>query len=238
MNLLSEAELDLLDQYIRGELNPEEDKRIAERVRSEDAWRSAHELRIAAREAARNIFHSEMRMEFKRLDSERPGTFVRPVWLALAAGVALLISALLWFLPDTSSDNLMASYAKFPNIVMPIEKSGGEFSIRERAYQAYELNDYSQAVAYFTSLANLNTTDSLFLGLSLLESGQSAEAEKLFVPLEGTTEVRWAQVAQWYRMWALIRSGKSGEARALLKLIRNTPGHRYHEQALTLLKNF
>jgi len=238
MSLLSDEDLELLDHYLRGELDPTMQKAVGRRIDQDRAWQEAFALRKAVRQAGRKIVHANLRAQFNHIENGHGRRKINTWWLAIAASLALLVSALLWFFPSASSEDLMAEYAKFPNIVLPIQKSGGEFSTRDRAYQAYEMNDYSQSIAYFNSMHALATADSVFLALAFLESDQNAEAGTLLIQLKKSSDVRWAQVAEWYYMWMLIKLNQTSEARKVLAHIAATEDHRYQVAASALMKKY
>jgi hypothetical protein len=236
MNILSDDELALLDRHVSGKLDGSELEQVRHLIAENTVWREAYHLRMAIRETGRKTFHRDMRKQFASIDQAPRGSSVRPVWLGLAAGVALLISALLWFFPSDQNDDLLAEYVKFPNIVMPIQKSGSNFTNQQRAYQAYELNEYAQSIGLFQSLDSLSTPDSVYLALSYLEEGDSDVALDLLGTLTTSKDLRWSQVAGWYRMWGLLKSGRETEAKQVLEHIRSTPSHRYQTNAESLLK--
>lgn len=239
MNQLSESDLERLDRFLQGTPDAAEKKEVIDLIRKDAAWREEYELRLSLREAGRRAFHSEFRDRLKQLDgAESRVRRVHPVWLAVAASAALLVSALLWLFPGKQQDTLLAEYRSFPNIVLPIEKSASEFSDRERAYQAYELGNYPQAVTAFASLPGLETSDSIYVALCHFENGNLEDAETLFQSLRTTPELRWAHVADWYTMWVHVKRNELNEARKLLTKIHDNTGHRYHEQAGNLLREF
>ena len=235
MNALTDEQLDRIDLYMASELNAEERTEVAELIANEPAWKEAFALRIAAREAGRKAFHTSMHRKFREID--RAGgrrRLISPIWLAAAAGVALLVSAVLWLFPNQQSDTLLAEYRSFPNVVLPIEKSGGEFSTREKAYQSYELREYAQAITLFSQLDSVQTVDRLYLGLSYLESGKYIEANTLLDEVRASSNPRWSEVADWYQVWLLLKQQKTEDAHIALERIAKLSGHRYHTDAQAL----
>ena len=236
MNELTEENLDRLDQYIASELDDESRAEVDRLIANDPAWRDAYALRMAVRETGRKKFEQEMRTRFKEIDSKgHRKVMVRPIWLAVAASIALLVSAVLWLLPENTPNALFAEYRTFPNIVLPIEKSGGTYTKREMAYHAYELGDYSAAIGYFTSLDSTGTVERLYLGLSYLESGDFDSARSVLDEVRASSNPRWSQVADWYTMWLYVREKEMASAKSLLKLIAGNPQHRYQEEAQKLL---
>jgi hypothetical protein len=238
MNILSDEELELIDRYIAHDLDEADRDKVQNQIAEDLKWQEAHAFRLQIRETGRRMFHRVVREKFAALDQKRRHLAVKPLWLALAAGIALLISALLWVFPINDSSDLTAGYVKFPNIVLPIEKSGGTFTVRERAYQAYEMNEFAQSIGLFQSMEVLSTPDSIYLALSQLEANEPDTALELLNALESSQDTRWSQVAEWYKMWTLLKTGRRDESRIVLERIQATPDHRYQSNAEALLKEF
>lgn len=236
MNTLTDEQLERIDQYLSSELNSEESAEIKELITKDPAWAEAYSLRIAAREASRHVFHNVMRNKFSDMDaSARPRRSISPLWLLAAACAAALVTAMLWLLPSRPDQDLFAEYRTFPNIVLPIEKSGAEISNRHRAYQAYELGEYAQAIAFYTQLDSVVTSDRLYLGLSYLESGDYANAGSILEEVRATSNPRWSEVADWYQVWSYLRQDKKHDAQSILTHIAQMPNHRYFTEAEKLL---
>lgn len=236
MNTLTDDQLERLDQYINGMLDADAKSEIRSLIGQDPSWHMAYDLRLAARDAGRKVFHGKMRGRFEVLDkAPRQRLNVRPMWFAAAACLVALIAVAFWLMPEKQSPELFAEYRKFPNVVLPIEKSGGEYTVREMAYQFYELGRYDQAIDYFTQVDSLQTPDRLYTGLSYLELGQYQEAAQLLDVVRSSSNPRWSHVADWYSVWLLLKQEKLDDARKALERIANSSGHRYQVEAGKLL---
>ncbi len=241
MNELNDEQLERIDQYLADELNATERAEVTSLIANNQTWKEAYDLRIAAGQVSKNVFHRSMRKKFTELDQATiPRRTIQPIWLAVAASLAILVSAVLWLFPTQDSNNLLAEYRTFPNIVLPIEKSGGEFTPREKIYQSYELGSYDQTITLFAQLDTVQTVDRLYLGLSYLESGNYHDAYTILDEVRASSNTRWSHVADWYQAWLLLKQDKTDEARAAFERIAKVPGHRYQtesEEVLAKLKS-
>lgn len=229
---LTNDQLDLIDKYLLSEVNDTERAEIEALITRDPAWKEAYALRFAVRNAGKQAFHRNMRTKFKGVDSPgSSGARMSPVWLAIAAGVAILVSAVIWLFPAQGSDNLLAEYQSFPNVVLPIEKSGDALTNRELIYQSYELGKYDQAIALFSELDTFQTVDRLYFGLSYLESGNFDAANVLLDEVRASSNPRWSHVADWYQAWLLVKQDHLSDARVAFERIAKIPGHRYQADA-------
>ena len=176
-----------------------------------------------------------MKEKFRAIDaSHGKRRRISPIWLAAAASVAILVSALLWFFPSRQTNTLLAEYTKFPNVIAPIEKSAEDRTARDKAYQFYEMGNYEQAFVSFKQLDSVTTVDRLYHALSYLEAGRFVEAQPLFQEVQASSNPRWSNVADWYLMWMFLKQEKRKEALTLLDRIADTSGHRYQDEAVRM----
>jgi tetratricopeptide (TPR) repeat protein len=235
MNDLTDEQLDKIDQLLAGELTAEESAQIRDLIISDAAWREAYQFRLTTREASKFAFQRNMKEKFVSLERTQPKQRkLYPLWLAAAATIALLVTALLWFFPSRQSNALLAEYTRFPNIIAPIEKSGDTPTPRDRAYQSYELGEYEKAIDAFKQMDSITTVDRLYMALSYMEAGRNTEASPLFSEVQASSNPRWSNVADWYLMWMYLKEGNTDEARRILERISSEPNHRYHQNALEL----
>jgi len=234
---LTNEQLDRIDKYLSSELNAAERAEVETLISVDAAWKEAYALRLAVRSAGKNAMHQSMRKKFKEIDSQ--GTIqkrISPMWLAVAAGAAILVSAVLWLFPTQDPQNLYAEYQTFPNVVLPIEKSGDTLTKRELSYQSYELGKYDQAIALFSELDTIQTVDRLYMGLSYLESENFNAANMLFDEVRATSNPRWSHVADWYQAWLLLKQGNRSEAMVAFERISMASDHRYKADAEKMVK--
>jgi hypothetical protein len=237
MSTLTDDQLERIDRYLAADLDANDRAEIAKLIETDQAWKEALALRIAAREASKKVFHQSMRRRFHEIDAgENKRRMIQPIWLAVAASVALLVSAVLWLFPSENSNSLLAEYQTFPNVVLPIEKSGAEITDRQKAYQSYELGEYPKAIEYFTSLDTMQTVDRLYLGLAYLESGNLEAATNLMDEVRASSNPRWSHVADWYQAWLLLKQENNEAALNAFERIANTVEHRYQSDAAAIVE--
>lgn len=234
---LTNEQLDRIDEYVSSELNADERAEVESLISSDPAWKEAYALRLAVRNAGKDVFQQSMRSKFEAIDNQVTiQRRISPMWLAVAAGAAILVSAVIWLFPTRNSHDLYAEYQSFPNVVLPIEKSGDALTKRELIYQSYELGNYDQAIALFSELDTFQTVDRLYLGLSYLESGNFEAANVLLDEVRASSNPRWSQVADWYQAWLFMKQDKSSEASVAFARMTKIPDHRYQAEAQKMVE--
>lgn len=232
MNKLADQDIALLESYLRNELTAEESHMVGQKINSDPAWREMYDFLTRVSEASRQDYHQTMRRRFRIIDET--GNTRRRIYLVagVAAAVVVLIGVATGLWSPFAGPDISAGYETFPNIVMPIEKSAGDFSMREKAYHAYELKNYREADSLFTTLSQKDISDNLYHGLALLEAGNYADAIDVLRLVHTQDITRWSEIAEWYLMWAFIRNGQQDDAQDVLNAIRDNPAHRYYDDAV------
>lgn len=180
--------------------------------------------------------------------SSKPTKAVRPLYffLATAASFALVLTAFWLLNPAASSQELYTAYFEpYPNVINPIERSGGDPAdvapadvAPTKAGQAmyyYEQGNYEQAISLFAQVPAIEEAYQFYWGVSYLGAEQAREAEITLEPLLFSASGVFYEPALWYTSLAQIQSEQIEVAKASLQQLIDIQGE-YATEAAALLE--
>ena len=160
-----------------------------------------------------------------------------PLWLAAAASLALVLTAVWWWQQPAKSDATQLAQAYISTPYPPPVTSMGEADTRSAALQnaflAYRNGDFTAAAQQLAelSVAADATDETLFYtGEALLQSGQ---LERAIAHFDRVRPGYWREIADWRCALALLKNGQTARAKPFLEKLRNSARR---EQVETLLK--
>jgi hypothetical protein len=237
---------DKIEQYVQGQLSPTErlafERELASNRQLSEALAAYRKSELVIKAAARQQLRSKAAEAFA--NQARPaGRTVLLQRLAVAASVALLLAAGLWWMKadggQPSSEQLFAQYYELPP--PPTVRSGLLLSGSpwEDAIEAYSKQDYQTAIPRFRELISdpdfqLKETARLLLGLSLLSSGAAEESVAVFGEISTSSSLR--QDAEWYGALALLKIGKAAQAKVAFEQIATKERHFKKKEAAAILE--
>jgi tetratricopeptide (TPR) repeat protein len=160
-----------------------------------------------------------------------------PLWLAAAASLALVLTAVWWWQQPAKSDAVQLAQTYISTSYPPPVTSMGEADSRppdlQRAFLAYRNGDFTTAAQQLTelSVAADATDETLFYaGEALLQTGQ---LERAIAHFDRVRPGYWREIADWRCALALLKNGQTARAKPLLEKLRNSARR---AQVETLLK--
>ena len=229
--------LKLLEQYLDGDLSPDEAGRVKSLLEADPALRQELEALQLAIEAARHKgLHARVQSIRKNmLAKEKPAQKPAPVLgiarisMRIAAGLLLLAGAFgvykyISVTPVSVYNDLYISYE-------PGRTRSAETDAVENAFNQKEWNEVKVLAD-----KNPGNNKNLFLsGVAHLETGNADEAISRFEKIVESNAVSgndyFNDEAEYYLALSLLRNQQSSEAAALLTKIKNAPGHLYRAKA-------
>ena len=211
---------DKIQQYIQGQLTGAELEAFENGLKEDPALQEEIRSEMLIYAAASQIRDEELRGRMNLLEhqiDDKPA--INFAVLLRWAAVLLLITIPLYFFiveSGTSSKELYAAYFEpYPNVLGP---SRDDDSFGVNGMVEYDANDYDQAVEKLskTLSANLqNDAVRLYLGISLMETGKSSEAIKVFDQI--SDDSRFINQAKWYTSLAYLAKNNTDAAIFLLE---------------------
>jgi hypothetical protein len=216
----------LIDRYLAGELNTEEQKEFETRIKSDSdfaekvlVYRSLTEnlkSRFSGEEEEKRLRESLSAIAKAEIRSEAPAKVIALRWYHWAAAASIALFAIVWFYTGTATLPEYSQYA-FHGSLSLAER--GTDSLQQQAEEAFNSKNYPQAVLYLNKLLEAepdNTALKLFKGVSLLELGQVKEAETIFADIQNSNTV-YQDKATWYLALSALKQKDYDRCRVLLE---------------------
>lgn len=219
-----------IDRYLRGDL-PETEKSAFESQLAQDNELAA-ELAVQKdleqflrkqdrREALKSQLGNIGKDFFQEVPTQEKGRIVslqrRPAlrWaIGLAAAIALLLVARLVFFQPS----LYEQYGQHPPLAM-IEKSNEAQDKLAAMEAAFNQKNYAEALPLLQAYVQEKPEDlqaELYLGISLLETGQYPTARSIFSKIN-KSESSFVDYGQWYLALSYLKEGNQAECRKILQ---------------------
>jgi tetratricopeptide (TPR) repeat protein len=233
----------LIDRYLTGELNMEEQKGFEEKIRADADFAEKVLLYRSLTENMRSRFTGEE--EEKRLQEtlsaiskaeipvERSAKVVSLRWYHWAAAASVALLAVFWFYTGTSTLPEYSQYASHETLALT---ERGSDSLQHHAEEAFNSKNYAQALTYFDKLLKTepaNTELQLFKGIALLELDRFQEAGSIFSTIKNSDTV-YRDKATWYLALTALKQKDYDRCKALLEQI--PAGSEDHDRAREILK--
>lgn len=166
-------------------------------------------------------------------DTETKVISIRP-WLVAASAVFLLGLAS-WFLffnsPDLNTEQLYAAnFAPYENVVHPIERGEQLDDLKNKAFTAYEDEDYSLALKFFKELQTQQVDPyiAFYEAIVLMQLNKHQEAVPLlesYIENDGQLNDR----ATWYLALAYLKQNDIAESKVQLEKLIEKDGFKSND---------
>lgn len=235
---ISKRDIEVIDQFVLGRLNVEEQKYFDTRIADPDFSHlldEQKELVEVIREKGRNISKAKLKALESTIQSEvRSIPFLNSRYkYAVAAMFILLVSASLWLYSPFSNEASLYDeyYAAYPNLIDPLTKGDGQQNLSP--YQLYELQEYDQVISI---LRDNQSTDALwYTAQSYIAQGDFEKGKSSLAIVEQLGSTEYSDDVQWYQALVYLKLGQEEEAKQRLVAIANDPQHNYLKRAKSLL---
>jgi hypothetical protein len=178
--MTEESDVDILENYILGNLSKEEkavvEKRLLEEQELNALFRDLKVLVTAIRHESRKDLANELKQVESAIHSTPKTRNLWPVSIGIAASVALLISLVFYFKSQSGpNDKLFAeNFTPYTNIYDPASR--GPEHEQALAFRYYDEGNYTAAIREFGRLAIKDDNTRFYLANALMANDQSAEA--------------------------------------------------------------
>lgn len=168
-------------------------------------------------------------------------------WAAVAASIIiLLVPASTYFYTNMIFPNQLFNqyYSPYENVVAPTVRGGeGEQKTIEmqQSLQSYTATNYQQAIVDIREFIDDNpkwkNDVALYLGISYLETGNTAKAVQTFQDII-KAENQFDDQARWYLAMSYLKEDQIEDARQQLQLLANDKESSYQKKAKQVLEQF
>lgn len=250
-----------IERYLNGECDAEEAAQLEAKASAEPEFAALLKLHTEiqstvadadamafsnALAAADQAYHSEI--QASNLESnaseidqiEKPRTSYFRIW-GIAASIAILIGIGGYFMYVNRAQSPEALFSEYfdPAFAPSNFRSDADVldSLYRKAFDAYNANDFSNAIPAFETIYNNDTKQStaeFYLGMSFLANNNPEAAIPFFERLAKSANT-FQQQSQWYIALCFLKRGQPDKAEAYLNELSNTSG-KYQSKAQELLK--
>ena len=227
---------DKIQQYVLGQLDGVALEAFEKSLKDNPELQNEVRSQMLIYGAAGRVRDEELRDRMNLLERQIDSKPVISFTLVLRwAAVLLLISIPLYYFiveSGTSNKDLYTAYFEpYPNVLGPSrdDDSFGIYGMSE-----YVAKDYKQAIEKLSnslSTASQNDAIRLYLGISLMETGQGPEAIRVFDQISDKS--RFTHQAKWFSSLAYLAQNKTKAAIRLLEELEHESS--YAAQARDLL---
>lgn len=239
---ITEDELNLIDQYLAGQLTNQEKLAFEEQLSGNEAWKIKFNevklLSVGIQESSLreqlNDFHNHT-MASKIIAPVKKMSWVKR--LTAAASILFFISLLSWlfFFKPSAEEKIFASFFQ-PDPGLSTAMGVSDNYDFDRAMVDYKTKNYNAAIQSWSKLLETNAgNDTLhyFIGAAQIANKNETAAITHFDKVLQNTGSVFISEALWYKALALIKQGKKQEA---IPLIEKT-SHSQKQALLLKLKD-
>ncbi|WP_421763534.1 tetratricopeptide repeat protein [Ekhidna sp.] len=208
---------ELREKYLQGKMSEAEKKAFEKGLSPQEKQELAAELGIRA--GLESSFRNELRDKVAGFEAQ--GKRVRrlnPAYIGIAASLFLVASFMLYFKGDQKS--LFDQYYEVhPNFELTTVRGNEDPTTREKAYAAYDIGDFSGALAAFNQLDSMQNADYFFRGVSLIQLTEYKKALADFDVVINQKDKDYEVAATWYTALIHLKSENKEFAIPLLKTL-------------------
>ncbi len=235
---------ELLERYIEGEVTPEEQKSIRQRIKNDPEFQKEYELRLGINNAIKEKNIMQLRYKLSMIHDqeikESAGTvyqIFRRNWHLAAASITILIlvgSLLISNLNEQGPDNLFKQYYSPDAIFTARSSELSENLDLTTGLQKFQKQNYTEAINLLKNVSD-NTVSDYYLGISYIETNQFLEAKNAFHKITQKDNNLFTEQAEWYKGLCLLKLKELTEAKELFTSISMSSSI-YNQNAKEILK--
>ncbi|MEM7297043.1 MAG: hypothetical protein AAF391_02125 [Bacteroidota bacterium] len=207
-------EIELIEQYIKGQLSDDEMKSVDDRLLSDPVFKESYEQQRALMEGIvqaerarlKNVLQNEDRKKFN-------------YWYAVAAMIPLLIAAYFFIVSGSGNQELFDDYYEPYGVYEFGEVRGSDSTDTKEveAFALYKNAQYHEALDGIADLVESNKKEGyyVYLAISQIELGQLDEASNSLDSVSSASQ--YFQIAQWYKALIYLKTDRVEEAKILLE---------------------
>jgi predicted Zn-dependent protease len=227
----------LIEQYLAGELTPEQNRAFEDRIKNDPEFAEKVGLYRSLSTNLKSRFSGEedeqqLRETLSAISkaeiTKKSGKVISLQWYHWAAAASIALIAIFWFYTRTPTLPQYSEYAYHGTISLA---ERGDDSLKHQAEDAFNSARYEQAIHYFNQLLETdpdNTELQLCKGISLLELNRYEEAESTLQVIRNSATV-YQDKAIWYLALSALKQRDYDKCKNRLDQL--SPDSEYHSQA-------
>ncbi|MEM6632339.1 MAG: hypothetical protein AAF694_21885 [Bacteroidota bacterium] len=249
---LSDKDIHLIERFCWGSASTAEREEVEARKVQDPAFAKELRFQLSIMEVVAEQEESSLKALMKEeelayeLKQKLKGEYspVSRRWMpwALVASFALIVVAGWWLSQlgaNSYQDTFEAYYKPYRNTVEPIVRSQPRISLRQRAFAAYEQEEWEEALSHLDSLAIREPSPeiSFYKSHTLLSLRRFREAVNVLQDLNTKGESPDEEALDWYLALGYLGLEEVDKSLEILEAIQNKPAHSYKQPAKQLLED-
>lgn len=209
---------DLADNFFENNLNNEEQILLDKLILEDADFKADFEFQKDFKTAITLQERKKMKVQFQEI--EKPKSVPKfKIWY-VAASILLILTIALWLNLNTANqEKLYAKYYQtFPNIEAPSTRGESSESIAEKAFYAYDSENFEQAGILFTKLYETEKKDYVlfYRGITQMETKKYNEAILIFNECIKNASSKYNDNAKWYLALCYLRTNETAKCKNIL----------------------
>ncbi|RRQ47445.1 hypothetical protein DZC72_17790 [Maribacter algicola] len=229
---------ELITNYFLNRLSPEEQDRFDYLLQNDEEFREQVAFETKLKKSIYQSEHESLKEELKKIEQGVSNKTNTTKWYLAAASVVVLIAVgFFWNKNDNSPEKLFAAYYQTAsNTSHPIVRDNGTQNATTKAFVAYEMGLYQEALGLLESAyASSNNPELLFYkAICYLQNNEPAMAVETFQKHLKFGD-RLKEKSKWYLALAYLKVGDKRQAKNVLDQIVIEPNSYNSAKAKELL---
>lgn len=225
----------LISKYFSEGLTSEEARQLEALLNENPEQREAFDFEKNLRSGLMADEKQELKAQLQEFEKnlaipERQSRSLNKRWMAIAASLVLFASLGVWLWQQNQSSRLYDDYFQgYEQTEMVITRNAPQ-SLKRAAFNAYDMEDYEQAISYLEQIKAAEQTDyvDFYLGLSHLQLGDADKALPYFETVIAQ-DSKYAAEALWYAALGQLKIKNKQRAANYLSQLLNKGGFKQQE---------
>lgn len=218
--------LHLIDKFSSQKLSSAEQSEFDELYANDTDFKKEvdfiNDLKIVAQDADQQSFKEMLEAIQQKEASTTKKAIPRKLWISViaAAAVVVIVFSIFYANQGISNDELYAAnFTPHANTLAPIERSESLVTTQEKAFFAYENNNFEEAITLFEEIEEeAHPNIQFYKASSLMALGQVEEAIPILEEFAQQNET-YSSYAHWYLALAYLKRNQVAKSKKQLQMI-------------------
>jgi hypothetical protein len=232
---------ELIAKYFENTLSDTDKVLFEKQILEDDTFKSEFEFQKELQKSIQVSERQKIKSSLQQFEKPKVIMFNLKRLYPYVAILVLFFSLWIIFKNDSNTQDLYTEYfSMYPNVVEPISRSSNEKSLKQEAFENYELGNYNKALFDFEVLKTSNESDRDIINIYKANIYlYSKNPEKAIIILKENLEEsnEWMDKNLWYLSLAYLKLGNSKKAKETLLLLSKETNNFKKQETLSLLNS-
>lgn len=232
---------DLITKYFENTLSDRERSLFERELSENESFRSEFKFQKELQNAIQVSERQKIKSSIQKFEAAKVVHFNIKRLYPYAAILVLALGVWFMFKTEPTPQDLYSDYFNmYPNVVAPISRSTQEPTLKQVAFENYELGNYDKALEAFIALEQENTSEQSIIQIYKANIYLSTnQPQKAFEELQTPTDpsVEWEDKKMWYLALTYLKLENTEKAKETLQALSHIPQNFKKQETLALLKS-